>query len=83
MKKITRYDVYFKIYDEQRSEHLQRIANIYRDLEMQNIIKTNKLKYILFNRINFYSTKQIVSQLDIKKNNYNLLDKTYSICDYR
>lgn len=78
-EKITRYDVYFKIYDEQRSEYLQRIANIYIDLKMQNIIETNKLKYILFNRINFYSARQIVIQLDIEKNNYNLLDKTYSI----
>lgn len=26
-EKVTRYDVYFKIYDEQRSKYLQRIAN--------------------------------------------------------
>ena len=79
-EKVTRYDVYFKVYDEKRSEYLQRIANIYIDLEMQNIVDENKLKYRIFDRINFYSARQVVSQLDVPdKNNYNLLDKTYSI----
>ena len=43
---------------------------------MQNIVSENKLKYKIFDRINFYSARQIVNQLDVEKNNYNLLDKT-------
>ena len=73
--KVIRFDILFKINSE------KRMATILIDLEMQNIVKESTLKYNIFNRITYYSTRLVSNQLTSIKSNlsYNLLDKIYTI----
>ena len=73
--KVIRFDVLFKINDR------TKMVTILIDLEMQNIVKDSTLKYNIFNRITYYSTRLISNQLTtINSNlNYDFIDKTYTI----